>query len=343
MDEFVEAAGVEIRFFNTVLDVVTEGRGTATPEIQALVVGGKERLYAMRAPLYVDATGDATLSAMAGVPFEVGSEEGETQAPTLCSAVAGIDTERYRRFLQETRQPGDWQPLIAPLEQAIQEDVFREPERHLPGIFMSGDGYGILNAGHLFDVDCLSDRDLSRAMIEGRKKAQDYLRFYRGYVEGCEGLLHVATAAVLGVRETRRIVGQYTLDEADFIAKAVFPDEIGRFNYPIDIHRSSPSLEDHEALVVEFTQSHRLGVGESYGIPYRCLVPQGIDNLLVSGRCISTDRKVQGSIRVMPCCFITGQAAGTAAALCKQQDVAPVELDTDLLRGTLREQGAYIP
>jgi len=338
MDEFVEGAGVEIRFFNTLLDVATKGSN-----IEALIASGKERLYAMRAPLYVDATGDATLSAMAGVPFEVGGEEGETQAPTLCSAVAGIDAKRYRRFLEETRRPGDWQPLIAPLEQAIADGVFREPERHLPGIFMSGDGVGILNAGHLFNVDCLSDVDLSRAMIDGRKKAQDYLRFYRQYVEGCEGLLQTATAAVLGVRETRRIVGQYRLNEADFVSKAVFYDEIGRFNYPIDIHRSSPSLEDHAAFIQEFAKSHRLGVGESYGIPYRCLVPQNIDNLLVSGRCISTDRKVQGSIRVMPCCFITGQAAGTAAALCSQHDVAPRELDTDLLRGTLREQGAYIP
>ena len=205
------------------------------------------------------------------------------------------------------------------------------------------DDIPLLNAGHLFGVDCLSDRGLTRAMIAGRKKAQEYMRFYREYVEGCEGLLHIATAAVLGVRETRRVAGRYTLTEADFMARAVFEDEIGRFNYPIDIHRSNPSLEDHEALVKEFTQSHRLGVGESYGIPYRCLVPQGCDNLLVSGRCISTDRKVQGSIRVMPCCFITGQAAGTAAALCAQAEVAPGELDAGLLRGTLREQGAYLP
>jgi hypothetical protein len=326
---------------------VTEGDATTGRTVTALIVSGKERLYALRAPLYVDATGDATLSMMAGVPFEVGSDKGdcpgETQAPTLCSSVAGIETERYQRFLAETRQPGDWQPLIAPLEAAIQDGVFYEPERHLPGIFMSGDGYGILNAGHLFDVDCLSDRGLTHAMIEGRKKAQDYMRFYRDYVEGCENLLHIATAAVLGVRETRRIAGQYTLTEADFSARASFDDEIGRFNYPIDIHRSSPSLEDHAALVKEFTQSHRLGVGESYGIPYRCLVPRDCDNLLVSGRCISTDRKVQGSIRVMPCCLITGQAAGTAAVLCARHDVAPKDVDTDELRGLLREQGAYIP
>jgi hypothetical protein len=334
----VAGAGVEIRFFSSLIDVVVEGR-----EISAIVVSGKERLYAMRAPLYVDATGDATLSMMAGVPFAIGGEANETQAPTLCSAVAGIDGERYRRFLQETRRPGDWQPLIEPLQRAIADGVFSEPEMHLPGIFMSGDGYGMLNAGHLYGVDCLSDRDVTRAMIQGRRKAQEYVAFYRNYVEGCENLLHVATAAVLGVRETRRIVGEYVLNVDDFVARRSFDDEIGRFNYSIDIHRSSPSLRDYEELVQEFTRGYRLGAGESYGIPYRSLVPQEVDNLLVSGRCISTDRMVQGSIRVMPCCLITGQAAGTAAALCAQNDVAPRELDPGLLRSILREQGAYIP
>jgi hypothetical protein len=153
----------------------------------------------------------------------------------------------------------------------------------------------------------------------------------------------MATAAILGVRETRRIVGEYGLNVDDFVARRSFEDEIGRHNYSIDIHRSSPSIEDYETLVEEFTQGYRLGKGESFGIPYRSLVPKGPDNLLVAGRCISTDRMVQGSIRVMPGCLITGQAAGAAAALCTREDVAPRELDASLLRNLLKEQGAYLP
>jgi hypothetical protein len=317
MDEFVEREGVDLRFFSSLVDAIVEDSA-----IKALVISGKERLYAMRAPFYVDATGDATLAAMAGVPFEMGDAEGNTQPPTLCSTVTHVDEERYRRFLQETRRPGDWQSLIEPLKQAIADGVFSEPELHLPGIFMYGAGYGILNAGHIFGLNCLSDKDLTRGMIQGRRKAQEYMTFYRNYVEGCEQIAHTATAAILGVRETRRIVGQYVLNVDDFVARRSFDDEIGRFNYSIDIHRSTPSQEDYEALIEEFTKGYRLGEGESYGIPYRSLVPQGIDNLLVAGRCISTDRGVQGSIRVMPCCFMTGHAAGAAAALCSQEDVA---------------------
>ena len=338
MDEFVERAGVEIRFFTSLIDVIVDGGA-----VQSLVFSGKERLYAMRAAFYVDATGDAILSDMAGVPSEVGDEEGVTQAPTLCSAVANIDVERYERFRQETRRPGDWQLLIVPLQQAIADGVFAEPEMHLPGIFAFGEGYGILNAGHIFGLDCLEDTDLTRGMILGRKKAQEYLAFYRNYVQGCEHLTHLSTASILGVRETRRIVGEYVLNVDDFVALRSFDDEIGRYNYSIDIHRSSPSMDDYEELIEEHTRSYRLGVGESYGIPYRSLVPLNVDNLLVSGRCISTDRLVQGSIRVMPCCVITGQAAGAAAALCCEHDVAARELDTDLLRGTLRDSGAYLP
>jgi hypothetical protein len=273
----------------------------------------------------------------------VGDEQGNTQAPTLCSTVSNIDLERYVAFKGKTRRPGDWQSLLVPLQQAIADGVFSEPELHLPGIFSCGEGYGILNAGHLYNLDCLQNADVTRGMILGRKKAQEYVAFYRNYVEGCERLTHMATAAILGVRETRRIVGEYVLNVDDFCARASFDDEIGRFNYSIDIHRSSPSLEDYEELVEEFTKGYRLGEGESYGIPYRSLVPKGADNLLVSGRCISADRMVQGSIRVMPCCFITGQAAGAAIALCNERDIATRELDAGLLRGTLREQGAYIP
>jgi hypothetical protein len=338
MDELALGAGIEIRFFTSLIDVIGDGA-----EVKAVVLASGERLYAMRAPYYVDATGDAALSAMAGLPFEVGDEEGNTQAPTLCSAVANIDYERYARFRDETRRPGDWQPLIVPLRQAIADGVFSEPELHLPGIFFTGGGHGILNAGHIYGLDCLSDDDLTQGMMVGRAKAQEYMTFYRNYVQGCEQMSHIATASILGVRETRRILGEYVLNVDDFVACRSFDDEIGRYNYPIDIHRSTPSLQDYEQLVEEFTRGYRLSTGESYGIPYRSLLPRGADNLLVSGRCISTDRLVQGSIRVMPCCFITGQAAGTAAALCGMQDIATSELDVGLLRRTLKDRGAYLP
>jgi hypothetical protein len=229
------------------------------------------------------------------------------------------------------------------LDRALADGAFTYWDKHIPGIFAAGEDYGFINAGHLFGVVGLDSRDLTRGMLLGRKQAQEFLRFYRGSVPGCERMVHVGTAPMLGLRETRRIVGEYTLTGDDFLACRTFPDDVGRHNYPVDIHIMSPDQQGFETYHTMFTRSYRLARGQSFGIPYRALVPRGSANLLVAGRCISCDRIAQGSIRVMPGCFITGHAAGAAAALCCADGTPPASLDAELLRGTLRQQGAYIP
>ncbi len=135
------------------------------------------------------------------------------------------------------------------------------------------------------------------------------------------------TADMLGVRESRRIVGDYCLTGKDFLDRASFEDEIGRYAYPVDIHIMKPNEEAFEAYEKEFTQTMVYGVGESYGIPYRILTPKSLSNVLVAGRCVSTDRQMQASIRVMPGCYITGQAAGIAAALtCESEDTRKISI-----------------
>jgi hypothetical protein len=335
-DELALDAGVELRFFTSLIDVQATGN-----HIDALILSGKEGVYALRAHAYIDCSGDATLAAMAGLPLKLGGEKGETQAQTLCSLLANIDMPRYQAFKKKVRRPTDFHDLEAIVEQAYADGVLSVEDLHLPGIFAVGEDYGVLNAGHLYGLNCLTGRDLTRGMIWGRKLAQEYVTMYRRYVEGCEKMTHMATGSILGVRETRRIIGEYVLTAQDYLARRVFEDEIGRYNNPIDIHRSTPSREDYEKLRQEYTRSHRLPPGESYGIPYRALVPKGSENLWVGGRCISTERRVQGSTRVMPCCFVTGQAAGVAAALCCEKQIQPQDVDIQKLRATLREQGAY--
>ena len=140
------------------------------------------------------------------------------------------------------------------------------------------------------------------------------------------------------MRETRRIRGEYRLTIEDYKKRAVFEDEIGRCCYPVDIHSSTTDSEE-QAQVVKTIEATRFKKGESYGIPYRALIPAGIANLLVPGRAISSDRPIQSSIRVMPPCFVTGQAAGIAATLAAgQSDVRAV--DTAVLQQRLAELGA---
>ena len=152
----------------------------------------------------------------------------------------------------------------------------------------------------------------------------------------------VATASQLGCRESRRIVGDYVLNLDDFKSRASFPDEIGRYNYSVDIHAAKPDLASYQQYADDY-RNLRYGSGESYGVPYRCLVPQRLSNVLVAGRCVSTDRYMQSSIRVMPGCFITGQAIGTAATICVQNDCDTRSVDVAQLQRRLKDMGAYLP
>ena len=147
-----------------------------------------------------------------------------------------------------------------------------------------------------------------------------------------------AFGAFLGFRETRRVVGDYVLSNEDYERRATFKDEIGRYCYPIDLHPVAPG-----AAKTKYEENYLkgYGLGNSYGIPYRSLIPKGVSNLLVAGRCISTSREMNGSTRVMPCCFITGMAAGAAAFFAK--DSSTRDIDVPALQRKLKEMGAYLP
>jgi len=172
---------------------------------------------------------------------------------------------------------------------------------------------------------------------------KEYLRYYSQYLKGFENLQLVATGSLLGIRETRRIQGDYVLALDDYRRRASFPDEIGRYAFPIDNHPLRPGKDAYEQHRKEFDETLRYAKGESYGIPYRILTPRGLDNVLVAGRCVSADRMVHGSIRVMPACFITGQAAGVAAAMAAGQDQSTHQIDTRQLQQRLKALGGYLP
>lgn len=182
---------------------------------------------------------------------------------------------------------------------------------------------------------------MTNAYIEGRKLAKIYHDFYRRHVPGFEHSDLVQTAPLLGVRESRRIRGEYQLNGDDYRSRAVFADEIGRFSYPIDIHSSSTDPEEQKRVERVLCET-RCKPGESYGIPYRSLIPLGVENLLVAGRCVSCDREIQSSLRVIPGCFITGQAAGAAAAMAAAGNVRSV--DTAVLQKWLKDDlHVYLP
>lgn len=328
LDEMCVDAGVEIRFFTRVIDVDFDGA-----VVNGVVVNNVEGHAYIKARAFIDATGDAVLSTLCGVNcWEAGRDSEHIMPPTLCSAMASIDWSRFKGQEQQ-----------AAIFKGIEDGYFTQNDRHVPGLFRSGATTAILNAGHLFETNAIDCRSLSDGLIRGRKLADEYVRFYRTYMPGCEQMEFVATAGLLGVRESRRVVGEYELSYDDFVARRTFGDQIAVYNKSVDIHVYDTSDEQWERYTSEFLEIDRPKKGEVYGLPYGILVPKGWTNLWVAGRCNSSDVKVSGAIRDQPACFMMGEAAGTAAVQHLHTGQPACDLDTSVLIKTLRQRGAYLP
>jgi hypothetical protein len=268
----------------------------------------------------------------------------DTIAPsTLCSLYAGIDWD-------DPAYGDDWRGIDKvkalakqQLQQAIEDGHFTQPDRFMPGMNKVGKTTGALNGGHVFNLNGLSSRSLSDGMVFGRKLALEYLEFFRKYVPGCQEIELVTTAPVMGVRDTRRIVGEFELTVEDFRSARQFPDQIAVYNRPMDVHPSDTSKAEYDRFMREFSGHHGLGEGDCLGLPYSILVPKGWENLWVAGRCHSSDTKVHGSIRAQSAAYMMGQAAATAAVQSMRTGEPACDLDTAALVETLRANGAYLP
>lgn len=324
-DDIVTEAGVDFTLHTQMVAVDAEDG-----LVNYVVFAAKSGMFAVKAKIYIDGTGDGDLCAWAGAEYEKGDENGEMMAGTLCSLWANIDWDRVVR------------PDNRRLEEAIKDKIFTYEDRHLSGIWRTGKTLGGGNIGHTYDVDGTDERSLTKSLIWGRKSMTEFERYYREYLDGYEEMELAATGAILGIRESRRILGDYVMVLDDFINRASFDDEIGRYAYPVDIHPSDTSVEGFKKFEKEY-YNLRYKDGESYGIPYRALTPKGLQNVLVAGRCVSCDRYMQSSIRVMPGCYITGQAAGVAAAMAAEKNTDTRGIDIKELQSRLKAIGAYLP
>ena len=327
MDQLCREAGVEVRFFTRVIDADadrTQGR------VHGIVTNSVEGYRYLCAPAFIDATGDAVLADVCGAAARAaGHDTRNIMPPTLCAMIADVDFERMHNISHQ-----------AMVEKAIADGFFTQPDRHIPGLHRNGLHSGSMNAGHLFHTDALKTRSLSEAVVLGRRLVQEYAAFYRKYLPGCENMLVAATGNLLGVRESRRIVGEYELNYADFQARRHFPDQIAVYCKEVDIHVYDLSAAEYRRYSEEYSKLDRLKQGENYGIPYGVLVPKGWKNLWVAGRCNSSDIKVHGAIRDQPACSMMGQAAGTAAVQSIRTGQPANDLDTEHLVLTLRKAGA---
>ena len=334
LDELAEEAGVEVRFFTRVIDADIDPDAKT---VKGVILSNIEGYRYVKAKTFIDATGDAVLTDLCGAPcWEAGRDTPGIMPPTLCAIFAGIDWSRIRR--------GDIGPAgqQEKIEQAIKDGFFSQPDRHVPGLLMGMNQLAMVNAGHIFKMDSLDCQSLSDGMKKGRRLVQEYVDFYRKYM-GLLDVQLVTTASMMGIRESRRVQGEYVLNYDDYKNRRKFPDQIAVYCSSVDIHIYDCTEDEYKRHIEEFKKVDRYAPGEYYGIPYGVLIPKGWKNLWVAGRCVSTDVKVQGSLRVQPAASMMGQAAGVAAVQSIRTGKTAQDLDTVQLVETLRAQGAYLP
>lgn len=334
-DDLVTEAGAQVVFQTFLAGVETDGAGRVT----TLIVSNKKGLSALRARVFVDCSGDADLAAWAGAEFQKGDPLGQLQPGTHCFILSNVDEYAYRNGPDL-----GWWDTESPIHAIVASGRYPEiPDKHLCHNIVGPGAVGF-NAGHVWDVDNTDPATVSRALMKGRKLALAYRNALAEFHPAAFGnCFLVATGSVLGIRETRRIIGDYVLCADDYLERRTFDDEICRNSYFIDLHLTKEEAKTHSELEMAL-RFNRYEAGESHGIPYRCLTPRGLKNVLVAGRSISCDRSVQGSVRVMPVCLAMGEAAGMAASRAAATPDPDVHaIDTAALRQRLRQCGAYLP
>ncbi len=309
-------AGVRLRLHTFCIDVQKEG-----DRITALVVGGKSGMGLITGKVFVDTSGDADLCFRAGAPFQPAGEDGPAQSLTTTFRLGNVDEERALKvkradlvqMMKEANLSGEYR---LPREEG---SVHRTPLRGVVATNMTRVAY----------VDGTDPVELTKAEVEGRRQAMEYVRFLRERIPGYEQAYLINFSTQIGIRETRRVYGDYRLTREDVLSARHFPDAIAQCGAPIEDHHPGSD-----------TRWEYLPTGATYDIPLRSLIPQTVANVLTAGRCLSATHDAHASVRSMGQCMAMGQAAGTAAALALQVDNIVRAVSVPHLQQQLRSAGA---
>jgi hypothetical protein len=316
-EQLAQEAGVRLLYHTLVIDgIKRDGR------VAGVIAATKGGLIRLEADLVIDASGDADVAFYAGVPCETPQDQ-PVQALTTTFRLANVDVERAMQTSEST--------LHTMMAQATASgdydlpraggDIFRTP---LPGVIAT-------NITRMSGIDPTDPVQLTQAEIEGRQQAMEYARFFCEQIPGYEHAYLAGLATQIGVRESRRIFGEYRLTREDVLEARRFEDAIAQCGWPFESHS-----------VGHAAQVQYLAEGQTYDIPFRCLIPQQVEGLLVVGRCLSADHDAHASVRVMAQCMAMGQAAGVAAAIATDRSIGVREVPIAQLQTRLRDIGAVI-
>lgn len=334
IDEMLTEAGVKILYHTDFIHPVLDNN-----TISGILVSSKRGLEIIKATVVIDCTGDGDVAYRSGVPYEMGNQElNLIQPATMFFHISNVDPDaveadiqanihnfyrkdgvNYRSFhwrVTQARENGDWDL------NRVSIGMFRMPK---PDEWC-------VNTSRIMGVNSTDNESLTNAELIGRQQVYKILHFLQKYVPGCENARIKSIASHIGIRESRHIQGDYRLTAEDLLNSKVPEDSILLAANSVDVHgRFGPTSNEYVPIK-----------GKYYGVPYRCLIPKGIEQLLIAGRCVSADSTAAGAIRVMPPCMGMGEAAGVAAALSVKEGITVRRIDVQNLRKVLKDRGAYL-
>ena len=336
LEEMMDEASVDILYHTFFCETIVEN-----DKVVGVVVQNKTGRQEYMARRVIDCTGDGDVGAGAGCDVEIGRpSDNKCQPVTMMFTIGGVDMDRVDTFRKEyikNNQDDDWPwKLVHVYEKAIANGDMEPFQTGNMGWWWTPtrpDQVGV-NFTHITHIDTTKAEDLTRATIVGRKQCYQTIDVYRKYIPGMENCYMISTPNTVGLRESRRIIGEYIVTEDDIKGQASFEDAIGFGSFFVDIH----SLDGPGMSLSTWEPAP----GFKYQMPYRMLVPKKLDNLLIAGRCVSCTHVALGSLRIMVACMTMGQAAGTAAAMSIDSDISPRVVPINELQANLRANGAIV-
>jgi len=325
--DLLDEAGVQLLFHAFASGIIGEKR------VEGVVFETKSGPLAIRAKVTIDCTGDADIAVQAGTPTEVGRLDGLVQPMTLMFRMAEFHRAAFEAYVKQ--HPQEWRGvhgLWDLVRKATAAGELKLPREDILFFATPHEGEVSVNSTRVTRVLGTDVWDLSYAEWMSRRQMRQIAEFLKQYVPGFEKSYVMQSGVNVGVRETRRIIGDYQLTADDVLGARKFDDAIARGAYPVDIHNPTGTG----------TVLKRLPPGEAYDIPLRCLMPQNADGLIVAGRCISGTHEAHSSYRVMPIVMATGQAAGVTAALAARRGIGPRETSVREVQHELVRQGASL-
>ncbi len=333
MEEMCTKAGIRIYYFTDLI-----GTNTDSGKITEVLVHNKDGLVALTAKYFADCTGDADLAFMSGVACRKGRESDGLMTPcSLIMHLDHVDGDQYVAYQNDHNSP----KLIEIIERLKAEGTWKFPYEIFIAIQLVEKDVFMVNTIRQIGIDGTSEASVSKAMMEGRRESLLLFEIIKNNFPGFENARIRKIADHIGVRETRHILGRYTITVEDAMSGTKYEDCVAATTYNFDL--PDPLRPSYDPMMGDAKNPNAARKHVVIRIPYRSLLPEGIDNLIVAGRCISSEREVLGPIRIMGPCMMTGQAAGTAVAQGFLKSRNLNEIDVEELKKTLWKDGVLNP